>query len=791
MANILDAAAQGTRKTVTGSARSAKEAVMDQFDPRGALYKLGLGVGPIIKQTVIEYNKQQKSKSKTEEKKQDVVDIKKATKTTATNLSGMNAQLRSMNILLKDIRNLSNAQLKAQNQLTKNTGESKTFSASPISSWFNNDKTDEKTSKPQADDSSSFGMLAKIGLGLVAGGVAFKNRDAIKGFLDDFLKGAGLPNSGELADEVGTQVKKTTKYVGKLIGQAIVESVTDTYNELKPIVAQYVKEGLGVGTDKEGNSLPVNKTNLGGMAGASMGFLGGKKMFGWKGGILGGIGGFFGGEAYPEEAAGLAMAGAGLYGTYKGVSALNKIGAARAAAPQAVTPTTPAAAIAAPWQVATGAPSSPLRVGEKMTPGGIIIPEAAGSRSASQQLNMDRLAQGQLTSMEKAGVRVSEAVDAVGKAGKQAGAVFSKYGGKILGALNVAMTLPQIYDDIENGDYAAAGMEAAGLIGSIGSAALTPFITPAGAAAVGFGVSAASTYAASRLRTPKTTGANLTETDTKPAPETNAAKPSETPAGTKPEETGNMNRSLLSLKFSDLTEEEKQQILAGQAKAEGWYAGSMSFRNNNPGNLKFADWMKEFGGVRGETASDGGSFARFPSKQAGSMAQRRQWERPLYAGLTIAQGLKKWHTSNDPTVIANYAKTVTSGTNIAVGDINSPTAIASGAAIAGATPTPSVVQARDLKSLGLADDQIATLMNMQQTIKGFNNSLFDDEFSGLMQAISAAVTPASAPTAAAPSGGSNKTPPSVPPVSMYKEKHSFGQAKAPWYASGGTLPAFQ
>jgi hypothetical protein len=799
MANILDAAAQGTRKTVTGAARTAKEAVMDQFDPRGSLYKLGLGVGPIIRQTVAEYKKQQGSGSKSTDKKQkdDVVDIKKVSKTTASSLSGMNAQLRSMNALLKDIRSLSTAQLKAQNQISKNAGDNRPYASSPSSlgSLFANDNKNEKAGDKGGMLSSlgdllsgNLGTIAKAGLGVAAGGLIYKNKDEIKNFLEDFLKGAGLPSSDELSKQLNTQIKETAKDVGTAVGGAIVQGVKEAFADLSPTISKYVKEGLGVGTDAAGKDLPLNKKNLGGMTGASMGFLAGKKMGGWTGGVLGGVGGFFGGEQYSEESIGLATLGAGLYGSYKGVGALNRLGAARAAnAAQAVTPSAPAAATAAPWQVPTNAPSSPLRVGERMTAGGIVIPGDAGGRSVAQQAKMDRLANGQLTSMEKAGVRVKEAVSAVGDAGKQAGSIFSKYGGKLLGALNVAMTLPQIYDDIENGDYAAAGMEAMGLVGSIGSAALTPFITPAGAAAVGFGVTAASSYAAGKLRTPKTTGASITETDTTPTPQTNNAKPTETPSGLQPEASGEARRSLLTLKFSDLTEEEKSQILGGQAKAEGWYPGSMSFRNNNPGNLKFANWMKEFGGAPGDTASDGGQFARFPSKQAGLMAQRRQWERPLYANLTIAQGLKQWHTSTNPVEIANYAKTVASGSGIDVGNVNSPMAVTAGATAAGVPDTPMMIQTRSLKSMGLKDDQIAALQGFQETIRGFND--FSNMFTGNFDSLPGNAVAASPAAPSTPTGGnSSKTPPSVPPVSIYKEKHSFGQ---PWYKTGGAIPTFQ
>jgi hypothetical protein len=138
----------------------------------------------------------------------------------------------------------------------------------------------------------------------------------------------------------------------------------------------------------------------------------------------------------------------------------------------------------------------------------------------------------------------------------------------------------------------------------------------------------------------------------------------------------------------------------------------------------------------------------------------------------------------DATSAANYAKTVVAGSNILAGDVNSPSALAAGATAAGATPTPAMIQTRNLQSLGLKDDQIATLQSFQEMIRGFNDlsGIFTGNFDNLP---GAAAAPASNP---APSGGnSSKAPPSVPPVSMYKEKHSFGQT-VPWYKSGGMIP---
>lgn len=50
---------------------------------------------------------------------------------------------------------------------------------------------------------------------------------------------------------------------------------------------------------------------------------------------------------------------------------------------------------------------------------------------------------------------------------------------------------------------------------------------------------------------------------------------------------------------------------------EGWAPGSVSFRNNNPGNLKYA-------GQAGATGADANGFAVFPTYDAGFQALKNQ-----------------------------------------------------------------------------------------------------------------------------------------------------------------------
>ena len=76
---------------------------------------------------------------------------------------------------------------------------------------------------------------------------------------------------------------------------------------------------------------------------------------------------------------------------------------------------------------------------------------------------------------------------------------------------------------------------------------------------------------------------------------------------------------------------------------EGWYEGSRSFRNNNPGNLKYA-------GQTGSTGQDAGGFAVFPNYETGFAALERQIELSLlgYAGYSAEMTLLEFFERYSP-----------------------------------------------------------------------------------------------------------------------------------------------
>lgn len=69
------------------------------------------------------------------------------------------------------------------------------------------------------------------------------------------------------------------------------------------------------------------------------------------------------------------------------------------------------------------------------------------------------------------------------------------------------------------------------------------------------------------------------------------------------------------------------------------YGGSRSWRNNNPGNLKFGPVAKELGA----TGADTQGFAIFPDYATGRKAQESLlFNDPRYKNLTIGQAIEKW-----------------------------------------------------------------------------------------------------------------------------------------------------
>lgn len=122
---------------------------------------------------------------------------------------------------------------------------------------------------------------------------------------------------------------------------------------------------------------------------------------------------------------------------------------------------------------------------------------------------------------------------------------------------------------------------------------------------------------------------------------------------------------------------------------EGWFPGSLSFQNNNPGNLRPAG-QPDCTSV--STAS--GLFCSFPSLQSGQQALDNQIALDASRGLTIQQFAAKYAPAQDSNDPASYAAQLAAATGLSVND---PLSLADSGTIA-SVPT-SAADGTDLSSL--------------------------------------------------------------------------------------------
>lgn len=123
---------------------------------------------------------------------------------------------------------------------------------------------------------------------------------------------------------------------------------------------------------------------------------------------------------------------------------------------------------------------------------------------------------------------------------------------------------------------------------------------------------------------------------------------------------------------------------------EGWFPGSVSQSNNNPGNLKYA-------GQPGAIGQDANGFAIFPTVAAGTQALDNQIALDASRGLTIQQFAAKYAPAQDSNNPASYAAQIAAATGLSVSD---PLSAADTSALE--TVTSAVPQQPDTSGLDLS-----------------------------------------------------------------------------------------
>lgn len=92
---------------------------------------------------------------------------------------------------------------------------------------------------------------------------------------------------------------------------------------------------------------------------------------------------------------------------------------------------------------------------------------------------------------------------------------------------------------------------------------------------------------------------------------------------------------------------------------EGYYPGSLAYRNNNPGNLVFANQPG---------ATQNGAFASFSSYDQGYQALQRQIQLDANRGLTIQQFINKYAPASDGNDPTSYAAQIAAAEGLSVND---------------------------------------------------------------------------------------------------------------------------
>lgn len=495
MANIVSALAKATGKTAKAPFKEAKDYVSRQVDPSKAIYGLGLGVGPLIKSTVDEYKRQRAAdnerKSEAKEAGIDRKAIKQSSQSSASALGAMAKQLNTIAVTMREVRDLNRQQLRLLGGRTTTPTAKPTLTPSSLKEPGDSGGVFRQGGMDLFSGMGGLlgilGTAGKVGLAGIAGSLLYANRDNIKAAMDEFLKGAGLGDTNTVAQEAQSVIEKTVTDAAEIIGKTITEAISATWKDLKPALQKQF--GLPV-TDENGNNPAtgkppgvmdyVNKRSTGSVVG---GFLGGRLF-----GLPGAAAGAYLGSEYSDEA----LAAGSVYGSYKLTEKLGKAAIAKRAAEaaQAAEVAQAAAAVKVPN---IPAPGSLAPSGYSMSPGGIILQESSGrgARTAADASKISEAATKQITMLDKVKAAASETVDDVARmASNPAFKSVMSWAGKTIGALGTGITIAQAYDDIKDGDYAAATVRLSGLVASlglatVGSAVATPVIGVSSSLAVG------------------------------------------------------------------------------------------------------------------------------------------------------------------------------------------------------------------------------------------------------------------------------------------------------------------
>lgn len=675
MANLLRGIVQGTTETVQQTAKDVgRKALSTMPSPSNALYNLGLGVGPLIK-NIVEASKENSANSKPNSpvSKKEFADVTKAS-------VGQTAELlqltRTSVSILKDIKteliksSKSTARERMRDRRITPARATSSITTRPLTRMIPG-----VGATPQ--DGAQSTIKEKVTEGTNTLGLLLKGL---------FAAGGAIAAWQLLPENTKNELKKSGALFAETIGKDVVEGVGSLL--------------------KKAWEANAPATALAGLIVA--------KMTGVLGLAIG-------------LAKGAITTGRGLYQFGKAMATPNVVGPAAAGAAAST-----ASARAAAGSV-TGAPAVPPPAGgfgnalrrmvgieEKLTvkPGAAPIeglgPKAKISAVAADYKELKKFTSAQYADEvfgKKYGPQNLEAIRSAagapspGVTGAQAAGAAAERapagsklltGAKILGGLGalgaVASVGTGVYDIYQTGEAEKRGeitkeqanVRRSGTVGEVGGglaagaygagkgailgAKFGLLFGPVGAAigAIGGGLigGGLAAYAGSKLgRYAGETYGNITNFfGSGTTPQEGAG--TQGPTATGIQQSGSP-ADFATTRFSDLTEDQKTAFLEGQGKAEGFgRPGTIPTTHNNPGAIMWSrgGFVERFGGgpgrqARHEDGRPGPTIAMFPTLEQGKAAQRALWETPRYSNRPIAEALKTWHGASGQHAV-NYASAI-------------------------------------------------------------------------------------------------------------------------------------
>lgn len=95
---------------------------------------------------------------------------------------------------------------------------------------------------------------------------------------------------------------------------------------------------------------------------------------------------------------------------------------------------------------------------------------------------------------------------------------------------------------------------------------------------------------------------------------------------------------------------------------EGWYPGSVSYRNNNPGNLRYPT------PILGATSVDQNGFLVFPDYATGRAAEEHQITLDASRGMSILDFTNKYAPASDSNDPSSYAASIADASGVSMND---------------------------------------------------------------------------------------------------------------------------